>query len=58
MDPGTYKLRVIKDANRNKRWDSGNFAKKILPEEIYYLPDDIIVKANWDILDMQVPVKF
>ena len=58
MDPGTYKLRVIRDANHNKRWDSGNFALKILPEDIYYYPDDIIVKANWDILDVQVPVKF
>ncbi len=58
VDPNTYKVRVIKDSNHNKRWDTGNIFKKILPEEVYYYPNDIIVKANWDILDVHIGVTY
>jgi len=47
--PGTYRLRLIADENKNGIWDSGNFINNIQPEKIYYYPDNIIIRSNWDL---------
>lgn len=47
--PGSYLFRYIKDKNGNKKWDTGNYLKKIQPEKVYYSPDTIELRANWDI---------
>ena len=47
--PGNYLFRYIKDKNGNKKWDTGNYLKKIQPEIVYYSPDTIELRANWDI---------
>lgn len=47
--PGNYLFRYIRDKNRNKKWDTGNYLKKIQPERVYYSPDTIELRANWDI---------
>ena len=39
---------VIKDANGNGKWDTGNYLKKIQPEEVEYLKESINVRANWE----------
>ena len=39
----------IKDANSNGKWDTGNYLKKIQPEEVEYLKRSIIVRANWEL---------
>ena len=49
IKPGKYKLRLIYDENDNERWDSGNYLKKQMPEDVKYFPDVIDIKANWDI---------
>ena len=49
LPPGKYIIRVIKDANDNNKWDTGNYLKKIQPEEVIYLPEEIDVRANWDV---------
>ena len=49
LNPGIYKIRVIYDTNNNGYWDSGNFLKKKQPELVKYFPDEINLKANWDI---------
>ena len=49
VDPGSYKLRLIVDANSNKLWDSGDFRKSIQPEKIDYHPDQITVRSNWEV---------
>ena len=41
--------RLIKDKNGNKKWDTGNYLKKIQPEMVYYSPDTIELRANWEI---------
>ena len=33
----------------NYKWDTGNFLKKIDPEEVLYLPKTIDLSANWEI---------
>jgi uncharacterized protein (DUF2141 family) len=46
--PSKYNLRVIHDTNKNKKYDSGNFLKKLQPEKISYYPEMVEVRANWD----------
>jgi hypothetical protein len=47
--PGKYLFRYIRDNNGNKKWDTGNYLKKIQPEMVYYSTDTIDLRANWDI---------
>lgn len=49
LKPGTYYLRAFLDRNGNGRWDTGDFEQNIEPEEVYYFPGKIEVRANWDI---------
>ena len=49
LDPMLYTVRVIYDANGNKRWDSGNFLQARQAEEVIYFPNEIDVRANWDV---------
>ena len=48
LKPGNYMLRIVIDNNRNEKWDTGNYKKKIQPESIYYYPGKIALRANWD----------
>ncbi len=48
LNPGNYMLRIITDKNRNKKWDTGNYDKKIQPESITYYPGKIALRQNWD----------
>jgi len=46
---GEYMIKIVDDRNRNGQWDTGNYSEGILPEEIYYYPEKVSVRANWDI---------
>ena len=46
---GNYRLRVIEDRNRNKKWDTGNFLGRLLPEPVYYFAKEIELRANWEV---------
>lgn len=49
LDAGTYYLRLFIDENHNDRWDAGSYNENRLPEQVYYFPAEIEVRANWDI---------
>ena len=49
LNPGRYYLRLFYDRNGNGRWDTGDYDKGLQPEEVYYFPQAIDVRANWDI---------
>ena len=49
LKPGKYFMRIIVDANNNKKWDTGNYDTNLQPEEVYYNPDEIECKAKWDL---------
>lgn len=51
VPPGKYQLRIIVDRNNNRRWDTGSFNKRQQPEPIYYFPDPIQVKSNFEFDD-------
>jgi hypothetical protein len=53
VKPGKYKLRFIDDSNGNRKWDTGNYMKRIQPESVIYFTDEktkgvINIRANWD----------
>ncbi len=47
--PGKFKVKAIRDKNRNERWDTGDYLKNIQPEYVFYFPELIEVRANWEI---------
>lgn len=49
LKPGKVYLRCVFDRNHNGRWDTGDYAKNLQPEEVYYLNVPIEVRANWDV---------
>lgn len=48
LDAAKYRVRLIEDANQNKKWDTGNYLEKIQPEQVIYYWKEIDVRANWD----------
>ena len=36
------------DRNGNGRWDTGDYYHGLEPETVYYFPEEIECKANWD----------
>lgn len=55
LKEGVYYLRMIVDDNRNGRWDTGDFDQDRQPEEVYYYPEEISIKAKWDITETWNP---
>jgi hypothetical protein len=65
VTPGTYYARLYLDSNSNGKWDTGNVAEHLQPEEVYYYNAKLELKANWDVeqtwniydvaIDMQKP---
>jgi len=63
--PGTYFMRLTIDSNGNGKWDTGNYSQHQQPEEVYYYPKRLKLRANWDLdedwniyqtaLDLQKP---
>lgn len=49
IEPSKYMVRVIFDANENRKWDTGSFLKNIKPEKVSYFPELIEVRANWEL---------
>ena len=61
LRPGTYYARIILDENENGLWDTGNYAERLQPEQVYYYTEGIPLMANfeveldWDIIAVPVP---
>lgn len=45
--PKKYMLKLITDNNNNRKWDTGNYLKKIQAEKVYYYKDIIEIKSSW-----------
>ena len=49
LNPGTkYYIRLFVDRNGNGKWDTGNLAAGIQPEEVYYFPKVWEMRANFE----------
>ena len=49
VNPNTYYLRLVIDSNGNGKWDTGNYANHLQPEEVYYYPKKLKLRRNWDL---------
>ena len=60
LNPGKYGARLVEDANDNGVWDTGLYAEKRQPERVYYYPQVLELKANFDLLQdwnvLQLPL--
>ena len=54
--PSKYFIRIIEDANKNNKWDTGDFLKRISPEKTYHYKEELIVRANW-VLEERIVIK-
>ena len=67
IKPGKYYLRLIMDENGNGKWDTGDYAKGIQPEKVFYYHHELELRAlfeysqdDWDInapLEKQKPLE-
>jgi hypothetical protein len=46
--PGNYRIKVIEDKNRNGKWDTGNYRKKMQPEKFFMIEKEITIRGFWD----------
>lgn len=51
MPPGTYRLRVLVDADGDGRWRGGDPNLLVLPEPVFLLPKAIQIRAGFDIVE-------
>jgi hypothetical protein len=49
VKPGHYYVRLFIDKNGNGIWDPGDFEHDITPEETYYYPTQLNLRALWDV---------
>ena len=49
LNPGKYCARLINDTNKNGLWDTGHYGDKRQPEMVYYYPQILEPKANWEL---------
>lgn len=48
MTPGDYYLRMIIDSNADGKWTTGDITTQRHPEQVYYFPAKLTLRANWD----------
>lgn len=49
LKPDKYYARIVIDTNDNGKWDTGNYAEKRQPEEVFYSPKLYEIMQNWQI---------
>lgn len=49
LNPGKYGARLVNDRNGNGVWDTGSYAVKRQPEEVYYYWQVLELKANFEL---------
>jgi hypothetical protein len=54
MEPGEYKLFVHIDTNKDGYWNAYDPVKNIPAEPIIYFKENLTIRANWDLEDIQM----
>lgn len=47
--PDSYRVRIIYDDNDDKKWNTGNFLKKIYPEKTYIFEKVVKIMPDWEL---------
>jgi hypothetical protein len=48
LQPKKYIFKLFFDLNQNDKWDTGNFKEFRQPEPVFYFPQEVETKGNWD----------
>ncbi len=48
LGPGTYRLKLIADENKNGKWDTGNYLQGKQPERVIYYVNPVKMRSGWD----------
>ena len=54
VNAGEYSIRVFIDNNNNGKWDPGNIFRNEEPEQIFFYPEKITIRANWELTDINL----
>ena len=57
LKPNDYYLRCFIDSNGNGVWDTGDYNSGLQPEQVFYFPKPIAVKAKWDVEQDWAPLE-
>ncbi|MBQ0049458.1 MAG: Ig-like domain-containing protein [Bacteroidales bacterium] len=49
LKPDAYYMRLFIDRNGNGTWDTGNYDEQRQPEEVFYFPKPLHVRAKWEV---------
>jgi len=49
LRPEIYLSKIIFDNDKNNKWSTGDYNLKFQPEQVIYYPNEIKVRANWEI---------
>lgn len=49
LEPDNYKVTVIEDANRNGRWDAGDYRRRRQAERVFVYGKAINIRAYWEV---------
>lgn len=49
LAPAKYSARLVNDKNNNNVWDTGIYEQNVQPEEVYYYPQILDLKALWEL---------
>lgn len=57
LPPGKYILKIGTDESKpNQKWDTGDYEKKLQPEQTFRYKEEIQIRSNWDLeLDWELP---
>lgn len=55
LDPGTYYLRMFYDRNGDGVWTTGDYDAQLQPEETFYYPGSLNLRAKWDVTQDWTP---
>lgn len=48
LEAGTYYMRIYMDSNGDGKWTTGEVKSHRQPEEVYYFPKKLTLRANWE----------
>ncbi|MDA0193698.1 MAG: Ig-like domain-containing domain [Bacteroidetes bacterium] len=57
VPPGKYKIRVLIDSNLDGQWSAGNVREWKSPEPIYFFPEFIELRENWEINEINLNIE-
>jgi hypothetical protein len=47
--PGKYIIKIIRDINKNGKWDNGDYQLKRQPEKVFFYNEVLTLRAYWDL---------